>query len=307
MKSIKVFCPGSVANISCGFDILGLCLDNIGDEIIVTQTKKKGIELDVCGEYIVTKDINKNAASVSALALLKSFKHIDFGFHISINKKIKPGSGIGSSAASSAGSVFAINELLKRPFTNKELIPFAAEGEYACTNSYHADNITAVLLGGITLIRSNKEFDVVKLKTPLQLFVTIIHPQIEIKTSDSRIIVQRKIEISKLTEQASNLGAFISALYNEDYEMISRCIKDVIVEPYRSEIIPEFNNLKKIALESGSIGFGISGSGPSMFSLSKGPKIANDVKINLEKHLQKKNIKYKSYVSIVNDRGIKII
>ena len=307
MKSIKVFCPGSVANISCGFDILGLCLDNIGDEIVVTQTKKKWIELDICGDYIVTRDINKNAASVSALALLKSFKHIDFGFHISVNKKIKPGSGIGSSAASSAGSVFAINELLKRPFTNKELIPFAAEGEYACTNSYHADNITAVLLGGITLVRSNKEFDVVKLKTPLQLFVTIIHPQVEIKTSDSRILVQRKIEISKLTEQASNLGAFISALYNEDYEMISRCIKDIIVEPYRSEIIPEFNNLKKIALESGSIGFGISGSGPSMFSLSKGPKIANDVKINLEKHLQKKNIKYKSYVSIVNDKGIKII
>ena len=307
MKSIKVFCPGSVANISCGFDILGLCLDNVGDEIIVTQTKKKGIELEVFGDYVVTKNINKNAASVSALAFLKSFKPIDFGFHISVNKKIKPGSGIGSSAASSAGSVFAINELLDRPFTNQELIPFAAEGEYACTNSYHADNITAVLLGGITLVRSNKEFDVVKLRTPLQLFVTIIHPQVEIKTADSRILVQRKIEISKLTEQASNLGAFVSALYNEDYEMISRCIKDIIIEPYRSEIIPEFNSLKKIALKSGSIGFGISGSGPSMFSLSKGPKIANDVKINLEKHLQKKNINYKSYVSKVNDSGIKII
>ena len=142
----------------------------------------------------------------------------------SIEKKIKPGSGIGSSAASSAGSVYAINELLNRPFSKKELINFASEGEFVCTKSYHADNIAAVLLGGITLVRSNKELDIIKLNTPLELFVTIIHPQIEIKTSDSRSIVNRKFEISKVIEQSSNLGAFVSALYNEDYNLISRCI-----------------------------------------------------------------------------------
>ena len=115
------------------------------------------------------------------------------------------------------------------------------------------------------------------------------------------------VEISKLTEQASNLGALISALYTEDYELISRSIKDIIAEPYRSELIPEFNNFKQIALENGSIGFGISGSGPSMFSLSKGPENANKVKRKLEDHLNKKNLDFKSYVSAVNGEGIKII
>ena len=307
MKNIKVFCPGSVANISCGFDILGLCLDNIGDEIIVTEKKEPGIELELTGNYKTPYDINKNAASISAIALLKSYKPLNYGFKISIEKKIKPGSGIGSSAASSAGSVYAINELLNRPFSKKELINFASEGEFACTKSYHADNIAAVLLGGITLVRSNKELDIIKLNTPLELFVTIIHPQIEIKTFDSRSIVNRKFEISKVIEQSSNLGAFVSALYNEDYNLISRCINDIIAEPHRSELIPEFKNLKKIAINSGSIGFGISGSGPSMFSLAQGPEKAYYIKNELEKHLQIKKINFKSYVSSVNDEGVKII
>ena len=307
MKDIKVFCPGSLANISCGFDILGLCLNNIGDEITVTKKKKPGIELELTGNYEVPNNINKNAASVSAIALLNSFKKLDYGFIISVNKKIKPGSGIGSSAASSAGSVYAINELLGRPFSRKELIRFASEGEFACTKSYHADNIAAVLLGGITMVRCNKDLDVIKLNTPLELFVTIIHPQVEIKTSDSRLIVNRKFNISMLTEQSSNLAAFISALYNEDYDLISRSVKDIIAEPYRSELIPEFKNLKKIAIDNGSIGFGISGSGPSMFSLSKGPEKANIIKKALEKHLQSKKIVFKSYLSDVNDQGIKII
>ena len=307
MKNIKVFCPGSVANISCGFDILGLCLDNIGDEIIVTEKKEPGIELELTGNYKIPNDINKNAASISAIALLNSYKPLNYGFKISIEKKIKPGSGIGSSAASSAGSVYAINELLNRPFSKKELINFALEGEFACTKSYHADNIAAVLLGGITLVRSNKELDIIKLNTPLELFVTIIHPQIEIKTSDSRSIVNRKFETSKVIEQSSNLGAFVSALYNEDYDLISRCISDIIAEPHRSELIPEFRNLKKIAISNGSIGFGISGSGPSMFSLARGPEKAYFIKKELEKHLQIKKINFKSYVSSVNDEGVKII
>ena len=307
MKSIKVYCPGSVANLSCGFDILGLCLDNVGDEMTVSIINKPVLKLDFCDGYKVTSDIKKNAATVSANALLKSYKKLDFGFNISINKKIKPGSGIGSSAASSAGSVFAINKLLGEPFSKMELIKFASEGEFACTQSYHADNISAVLLGGITLVRDNTNLDIVRLNTPIELFVSIIHPQIEIKTSDSRAIIGRRVEISKLTEQASNLGALISALYTADYELNSRSINDIIAEPYRSELIPEFNNLKQFALENGSIGFGISGSGPWMFSLSKGPENANKVKRKLEDYLNIKNIDFKSYVSAVNDEGVKII
>ena len=149
--------------------------------------------------------------------------------------------------------------------------------------------------------------DIVNLPTPSELYVTIIHPQIELKTSDSRSIVDRNIHISKMIEQSANLGAFISSLYEEDYELLKRSIKDVIIEPYRSELIPEFKNLKKIALKNNALGFGISGSGPSMFSLCKGIKSANSVIKNMEYQLDKMDINYKSYISKINKEGLKIL
>ena len=149
--------------------------------------------------------------------------------------------------------------------------------------------------------------DIVNLPIPSELYVTIIHPQIEIKTSDSRSIIDRNIHISKMTEQSANLGAFISSLYEEDYELLKRSIKDVIIEPYRSELIPGFKDLKKIALKNNTLGFGISGSGPSMFSLCKGIKSANTVIENMEYQLDKMDINYKSYISKINKEGIKIL
>ena len=209
MNAIEVFCPGSVANISCGFDILGLCLDSIGDTMRVKKVSKKGITIKSISGYNLSLKTNENAAGVSALALINQYKNIDYGFEIEIIKKIKPGSGIGSSAASATGSVFAINELLGKPFSKKELVKFALEGEYICSKSYHADNISPLIFGGITLVRDHKELDIVNLPTPSELYITIIHPQIEIKTSDSRSIIDRNIHISKMIGQSANLGAFI--------------------------------------------------------------------------------------------------
>jgi len=186
-------------------------------------------------------------------------------------------------------------------------VKFALEGEYICSKSYHADNISPLIFGGITLVRDHKELDIVSLPTPSELYVTIIHPQIELKTSDSRSIIDRNIHISKMTEQSANLGAFISSLYEEDYELLKRSIRDVIIEPYRSELIPEFKNLKKIALKNNALGFGISGSGPSMFSLCKGINSANTVIENMEFQLDKMDINYKSYISKINNEGLKIL
>ena len=266
MKEIKIFSPASIANLSCGFDILGVCLNDIGDTIVVRKTSEKGIKiLKVTGQKLNT-DIYKNVAGVSALALLKETK-VNCGFEIEIHKGIKPGSGIGSSAASSAGSVYAINELLGRPYSNKELIKFAIEGEKIASGSAHADNVAAVLLGGFTFVRDSLEFDIFKLNTPIELAFTILHPQIEVKTSESRAIIKNQVPLRKMIVQTANLGAFISGLYTEDYNLIGRSIKDVIIEPLRSILIPKFDKLKEISLSNGALGFGISGSGPSVFAL----------------------------------------
>ncbi|MGY8945994.1 MAG: homoserine kinase [Flavobacteriales bacterium] len=306
MKEVKVFSPASVANLSCGFDILGVCLNDIGDIIVVRKTNEKGVKIVKITGQKLTTDIYKNVAGVSALALLKETK-VNCGFEIEIHKGIKPGSGIGSSAASSAGSVYAINELLGRPYSNKELIKFAVEGEKIASGSTHADNVAAVLLGGFTFVRDSLEFDIFKLNTPIELAFTILHPHIEIKTSESRALVKKQVSLDKMITQSANLGAFVSGLYTEDYKLISRSIKDVVIEPLRSILIPEFDELKEISLSNGALGFGISGSGPSVFALSKGLLNANKIGNLLKNKYNQLGIGFDIHISSINEKGIKII
>lgn len=306
MKEIKIFSPASIANLSCGFDILGVCLNDIGDEIVVRKTKEKGIKiLKVTGQKL-TLDVNKNVAGVSALALLKE-TNVDCGFEIEIHKGIKPGSGIGSSAASSAGSVFAINQLIGKPYSSKELIKFALEGEKIASGAAHADNVSAVLLGGFIFVRDSLNFDIFKLNTPIDLAFTILHPQIEVKTSESRALVQRPVTLDKLITQSANLGAFISGLYKEDYNLISRSIKDVVIEPIRSILIPEFEKLKEISLSNNALGFGISGSGPSVFAMSKGLVNAKKIGDLLKEKYRELGFLFDIHTSTVNEKGIQII
>ena len=306
MNEIKVFAPASIANLSCGYDILGVCLDNIGDEITVRKTKKKGVIIKQVSGQKLSTDISINVAGVSATALLNETK-VNCGFEIEIHKGIKPGSGIGSSAASSAGSVFAINKLIGEPYTSKELIKFAMCGEMAASGSKHADNVAAVLLGGFTFVKNITENDYFKLNTPIEIAFTVIHPKIELKTKDSRAVVKDKVSIKNLIEQSANLGAFISGLYTEDYDLIGRSIKDVIIEPLRSVLIPKFKEIKLASINSGALGCGISGSGPSVFAMSKGVTTAKNVGNAMKKIYDKLDLDYDVHISCVNDIGIKIL
>ena len=306
MNEIKVFAPASIANLSCGYDILGVCLDNIGDEITVRKTKKKGVTIKQVSGQKLSTDISINVAGVSATALLNETK-VNCGFEIEIHKGIKPGSGIGSSAASSAGSVYAINKLIGEPYTNKELIKFAMCGEMAASGSKHADNVAAVLLGGFTFVRNSIENDYFKLNTPIEIAFTVIHPKIELKTKDSRAVVKDKVSMKNMIEQSANLGAFISGLYTEDYELIGRSIKDVIIEPLRSVLIPKFEEIKLVSINSGALGCGISGSGPSVFAMSKGVTTAKNVGNAMKKIYDKLDLDYDVHISCVNDVGIKIL
>ena len=104
MNHVSVFAPASVANISCGFDVLGVCLDNIGDTLHIQETSKPGIAItEIIGQDLPL-DPKKNVASVAGMALLADHKS-NRGFEIKIEKGIKAGSGIGSSSASAAGAV----------------------------------------------------------------------------------------------------------------------------------------------------------------------------------------------------------
>ena len=306
MNGVRLFSPATISNLSCGFDVLGLCLETIGDYMEIIKSKKKGIYItSIIGEKI-PYDVKKNVAGVASEALIDSLKP-DFGFEIKIDKKIKPGSGIGSSAASSVGAVVGINHLLGNPFKLKELIPYALEGEKLACGSKHADNVAPAILGGITLVRSTKPIDVIKLPIPKNLKAVIIHPKIEIKTADARKVLDKSIPLEKASQYWANLGAFVSSLYENNYELMKKSIVDNIIEPKRSQLIPMFDSLKQIANDNDSIGCGISGSGPSVFSLANGLKTAKIINNSFKKIYEETGIPFKTYVSDINKSGVKIL
>lgn len=306
MNEIKIFCPASVANVSCGFDVLGFCLGPIGDEMTIRKTTEKGIKIVKIEGQNLPLDTHKNVAGVAGLALLDAHPS-SFGFEIEIKKGIKAGSGIGSSAASSAGAVFGINELLGRPFSRTELIQFAMKGEELASGAAHADNVAPVLLGGFTLVRSSVGPDIIGLPSPSELYATVIHPKIELKTSDSRAVLKKNIMLEKAIEQWGNLAALVSGLHTNDYDLIGRSLVDVVVEPHRSDLIPGFSELKNAAINTGALGSGISGSGPSIFALSKGEQTAIKVGEAMKQAFLKYNIEFEIHVSQINPKGIHII
>jgi len=306
VKGVKLFAPASIANISCGFDVLGLCLENIGDIMEIRRSKKAGIQItSIKGQDLPLEAMN-NVAGVAGLSMLEACNP-KLGFEIRIEKNIKPGSGIGSSAASAAGTVAGINYLLGNPFTNKELIPFAMEGERLACGSAHADNVAPALLGGFTLVRDTDPLDICALPTPLELVATVIHPKIEVKTSDARAVLKKRVTLEKAISQWGNVGALVSSLYEEDYELLSRSLVDVIVEPARSILIPYFKELKVACKEEGALGSGISGSGPSVFALSRGMSSAVNVAQAMKSVLENTNIPFDIHVSPVKKTGVSFI
>ena len=303
MTEIKLFCPATIANLNCGFDILGLCLDGIGDEMIIRKTVTKGITITKIVGADLPFEADKNVAGVAAMALLNAID-TNCGFEIEIIKKIKAGSGIGSSSASAAGAVFGINALLGHPFTKNQLVPFAMKGEALASGSEHADNVAPCLLGGFTLIRGYNPLDVIQIKSPNNLYAVVLHPHIELKTAAARAVLQPTIALKNAITQTGNLGGLIAGLYTDDYELIGRSLQDVIIEPMRKHLIPSFTEVKNAALHNGALGAGISGAGPSIFALCKGQLNAENVAKAMKMSYKQTKIDFDIHVSKINPNGV---
>lgn len=307
-KSIKAFAPATCANVACGFDVLGFAVENPGDEVIITlnDTGKITIKSIVGDGGNLPLDPTQNTVS---LVIQEYLDHLGLkqGLEIELIKKMPLKSGLGSSAASSVVGVYALNELLGKPLTVEELLPFAMEGERLACGSAHADNVAPALLGGFVLVRSYDPLDVVKLPTPKNLWATIIHPHIEVKTKDARQILRQKIELKDAVVQWGNVGGLIAGLMMEDYALIGRSLQDVIVEPIRSILIPGFYEAKNAAIENGALGSSISGSGPSIFALSTSEEVANKVGAAMKRVYDGINIESEVYTSKVCDQGPRIL
>jgi homoserine kinase len=305
---IHVFAPATVANVACGFDVMGFAIDAPGDEVLITLKNTPGIVIKkITGDQgKLPLDPCKNTVSVGISAFLN---HIGSkqGMEIELRKNLPLGSGLGSSAASSVAGVFAINALLGNPLKPQELLPFTMEAERIACGSAHADNVAPALLGGFVLVRSYDPLDVIKIPSPPDLFCTVIHPQVEVRTEDARKILKKGISLSDAIIQWGNVGGLIAGLMSSDYGLIGRSLQDVIIEPIRALLIPGFKEVKQAALDAGALGCSISGSGPSIFALSTSLHQAEKIAKAMQSIFQSLQIESEHYISTINMEGPKII
>lgn len=305
MRKIKLKIPATVANLVCGFDILGMAIHEPYDEMEFKLLETPEIIIRHKDSFGLPEKPTENVAGV-VLLKIQEYLNLKKGFEVIINKKIKPGSGLGSSAASAAGAAVGANELLGNILTKEELVYFAMFGEELASGVKHADNIAPCIFGGITLVKSSNPIDIIPLNSP-DLLVTAVHPQVEVKTSDARQILKKNILLKDAIEQWGNIAGLVAGIQNNDFGLIGRSLNDVIVEPIRSILIPRFNDIKENSLELGALGGGISGSGPSIFMISEKEEIAQKIADMMKSVYNEIDIKNFVYVSKINPSGIKII
>ena len=304
-RSVKVFAPATVANVVCGYDVLGFAVNAPGDEVIMRFRDEPGV--------IITKisgddgrlpyDPAKNTVSVSVQHFLNHIGRSDVGVEIELNKKMPIGSGLGSSSASTVAGLFAINTLMDSPLTKMELVPFAMKGEELACGYGHADNVAPALLGGFVLIRSYDPLDIIQLPFPEELYCSIVFPQVDVPTRDARQIIRSKILLKDAVVQWGNVAGLVSGLYTKNIDLIARSMKDVIVEPVRSILIPDFYRLREIAMENGALSFGISGSGPSVFTFTRTDDDARRINEKLQAHFRWLDTESIAYRSPINAQG----
>jgi homoserine kinase len=300
---IKVFAPASVANVACGFDVLGFALERPGDEIIVRFSDNKGLKITKVTGGKLPYEVEKNTAGYAALKLLEHLGESERGIEMEIHKKMPFGSGLGSSAASAAGAVVAINELLRRPLEKRDLLKFAVLGESIASGAIHADNVAPSLLGGFTLVRDSDTLDIHRIHTPRGMFAAVVYPKVEVLTKEARAMLRTEVTLKDAVKQSANLGAFIIGMFNSDFDLIKRSLIDLIIEPQRAQLIPHFYEVKEAAYTEGVLGCSISGSGPSIFALSENSLTAERAGLAMKKVYEKHKIPCELYISPINMEG----
>jgi len=302
--SIKVFAPASVGNACVGFDVLGFAVDKPGDEIVLTRNSGCGITIkEITGdEGKLSTDPLKNTATIAIDALLKTYEK-PIGIDVSLHKKMPFGSGLGSSAASAVAGAYAANKLLGEPFSIDKILEFAMEGEFFASGAHHADNVAPCLYGGFTLIRNNDPFDIIQIPVPDELYVALIYPEVEIKTSEARSLLPYEIPLKTASKQWANVAGLVAGLMSNNFDLIGRSMTDYVAEPYRSKLIPGFSEVKKLAKETGALGLSISGSGPTMFAFCKGEELANKCGHALANYYESVGTKHQLFISKINKKG----
>ncbi len=307
-NSVRVFAPATIANVACAFDVLGFAIDQPGDVVIATLSSKPGAHITkISGdENRLPIDVTKNTAGVSVAAFLKHIQSKN-GIEIELQKGLNIGSGLGSSSASTVAAVVAANELMGKPLSRRELLPFAMEGEKVACGTAHADNVAPCLLGGFVLIRSYAPLDVIELGAPENLYCAVVSPNVEVRTEDARKILRKQISLKDAVVQWGNVAGLVTGLLKSDHSLIHRSLNDVIIEPERAVLIPGFAEVKQAALDCGVLGCSISGSGPSIFALTSDAEIAQKSATSMQQAFKSCGIQSLAFSSRINPVGTRVM
>jgi homoserine kinase len=301
------FAPASVGNVAIGFDILGFAVDALGDRVTVSRRKENKVVITgvtgVAGDLPLEPE--RNTAGRALLAM-HSALGLDFGLEMQIEKGIPLGSGLGGSAASAVGAVVAANALLPKPCTKLELLKFAMEGEQVASGSLHVDNISPCLFGGLVLTVGIDNPRVKQIPVPSGVRAVIVHPHMFLSTKQARSILSRSVPLSDFVWQTANLAGFISGCYTNDLDMIRESLQDVVIEPQRQALIPGFQDVRKAAIDAGSLGCSISGAGPTMFAWAI-ESHANAVLAAMRAEFARHSIQIDDWIVEVDTAGARVI
>ncbi|MCH7855666.1 MAG: homoserine kinase [Gemmatimonadetes bacterium] len=270
-ETARAFAPATVGNIICGFDIFGLALGEPGDEVEARLRNEPGVVISAVhgdGGRLPT-EAARNVAGVATTAVLTECGMEDVGVEIEVWKGLPISGGMGGSAASAVAAVVAADALLQTGLSPEALLRCASEGERGPKGDTHPDNIAPALHGGIVMVRPEEPGIVIPLPVPTGLSVALIHPDLELETSEMRGILPDVLPLKEAVRQWADCSAFVVGLYEEDWDLIKRALVDRVAEPHRSRFIPGFDAVRSAGLEAGALGAGLSGSGPSMFALCR--------------------------------------
>ncbi|MEN8250798.1 MAG: homoserine kinase [Bacteroidota bacterium] len=306
MRKVKVFAPGSIGNVGSGFDVFGLAIKAVGDILEVKENNTNELKIiGIEGDNGIPTNPEKNIVTIGVKAMLVALGSKQ-GYDFLIKKGVLAGSGLGSSGSSATAGVFAVNELLGRPYTREELLSFAAIGEMQASFIPHYDNVAPSMLGGFTVVRSDDPLEILKVDVPGNLYLAMVRPNVMIKTKEAKKMLGTTMSISNAVHQFGNIAGLAIGMQTNDIPLIGRSVADFLAEPVRSQLIPKYSVAKERALKAGAAGFNISGSGPAMFAICDGKAVAENV-IEVLKEVYKEDDKANYYITKPDLLGTRVI
>jgi homoserine kinase len=260
--------PASIANFGPGFDSFGLCLDTPRDIVTVRKADAGVLEVKVLGSGSVPTDPMRNTASYAALKLAEACGRRDVGFTMTVKKGMKPGSGIGSSAASSVGGALAMAAMLGVK-DKKMVLEAAAMGEELISGAMHFDNVAAALYGGFTVVSDARKRTILQIRPP-KFDVVVVVPDVTVETRRARAVLPEKVHMRDAVSNLSLASGMVHAMMKRDVRAIASHLDDCLAIPHRKPLVPGYDAVRQSALAAGAMGVSLGGSGPAVFAIALG-------------------------------------